>query len=449
MKYIFALSLIGIHLFLLINFQFTAWPEMLSYPYLLNNGFNLYKDIALPYQPLLPLILANVYKIFGYNLSTLQNFTWFLIILSDVLIFLISLKTLGKKFISLVPLVLFIPLQSFSDGNMLWFDLAIVPFTLFGIFLFLYLDGLKKYFWLGAFLSVAFFIKQQTGISILFLTIFLLCKKCFRELLFVFLGSLPLFIFVACYIVLSGIIYDYIFWTFMVPLYWYPKFPGYTNLPLLRDLVILLLLFLPGTIFTFKFLTKSDNNLWVLTALYLGAFFSAFPRFGFFRFQPAIALYIVVLAFVLSRVRKKEILIIPIILVQALLLKINLPTLNYPTRFYSEKEINLSKSIATLSYPNEKIFILNDSSLSYVLSSRLPPKPWVDNYVWYLEIAGMQDKVIQGLINDQPKIVFRKSPLAGNWYDLGTYQPKKVVSYIEQNYRKIDMIGDIEVWIKN
>jgi len=61
------IGLFTLHLFILIHLQFTSWPEMFSYPYLLNNGFNLYKDIALPYQPLLMLILSVVYKIFGYN----------------------------------------------------------------------------------------------------------------------------------------------------------------------------------------------------------------------------------------------------------------------------------------------------------------------------------------------------------------------------------------------
>lgn len=446
---IFIPVLILIHLFLLFHFQFTAWPEMFSYPYLLNNGFNLYKDIALPYQPLLPLILANVYNFFGYNLSTLQSFTWFLIILSDVLIFLISLKTFGKKLISLVPLILFIPLQTFSDGNMLWFDLATLPFILSGILAYVYLNGLKRYFWLGFFLSAAFFIKQQTGISILFLVIAFLYKKYFRELLFFFLGSIPLIIFVSFYIFSNRIISDYIFWTFTVPLYWYPKFPGYTNLPQYKDLIIILLIFLPGIYLTRRSIEKNDDRFYISSFLLLGAFASAFPRFEYFRFQPAIALYIVVLILVLSKTRQRIVLLIPIVLASVLLLKNNLSALDQPVRFYGKKEINLSRSIATISRPNEKIFILNDSSLSYVLSNRLPPKPWVDNYVWYLEIAGMQDKVIQGLINDQPAIVFRKSPLAGNRYDLGTYEPKSIVYYIEQNYRKSGMIDDIEIWKKD
>ena len=107
--------LLVIHLFILFNLQFTAWPEMFSYPYLLNNSFKLYQDIALPYQPLLVLILSVVYKIFGFNLLTLQLFTWTTILISDFLIFFISRKIIGKKALSLVPLSLYIFVQEIDS----------------------------------------------------------------------------------------------------------------------------------------------------------------------------------------------------------------------------------------------------------------------------------------------------------------------------------------------
>src|SRR3990167_1746027 len=92
MIYIFFLIIISVHSLILSNIQFTAWPEMFSYPYLLNNGFMLYRDQALPYQPLLVLILSKIYIIFGYDINVLKIFTWGIILINDLLIFLISQK---------------------------------------------------------------------------------------------------------------------------------------------------------------------------------------------------------------------------------------------------------------------------------------------------------------------------------------------------------------------
>ena len=450
MKYILgAILLVMFHIFLLSKLQFTAWPEMLSYPYLLDNGFNLYKDIALPYQPLLPIILNIVYKTFGYSLSSLLIFTWIIILINDVLIFYISLKLIGKKLLTLIPLATYILLQTFTEGNMLWFDLATIPFILLAILSLLIFKNYKIFFWFGLFLSFAFFIKQQTGIIYIFLLIYLILGKKFREVFYLLLGSLILTTFVLLYIQVNGIFRDWIFWTIEVPLLWYPKFPSYSNLPSIKEMLIVTLLVAPGIISTF--FIKRDYRLNVILLSFLGAFISALPRFEYFRFQPALALYIVLISLIIPKIKKKYIVLMSysIILSIVLLLKDNLHFINLQPRFYSERELKLSKDIIAITNKEDKIFILNENSGLYVLSNRLPPKPWVDNYVWYMEIEGMQEKVLTGFKNNPPKIIFRRRTLLGNWFDLGTYEPKKIVEYIEQNYKIIGTIDSIDIWTKN
>jgi len=213
------ISLLVLHLLILTHLQFTSWPEMFSYPYLLNNGFSLYKDIALPYQPLLMLILSVVYKIFGYNLLTLQIFAWMLILLSDILIFLISKKILGFKLSNLAPVLLMVLITPIASGNTLWFDLATIPFILLAFLASLY----NKFLFMGFFFAAAFYIKQQTGLAILFLSIYFLFSKRFKDLFGFILGFLALSLLVLAYIIYNGIFQDYLFWTILVPLYWYPK----------------------------------------------------------------------------------------------------------------------------------------------------------------------------------------------------------------------------------
>ena len=451
MKYLFfALILIVFHLYLLSRLQFTAWPEMFSYPYLLSNGFDLYKDIALPYQPLLTVLLSLIYKISGYNLITLKIITWAIIVGSDLLIFIISHKLIKEKFLSLVPPALYVFVQPLTDGNMLWFDLATVPLLLSGSLLFLKFEGYKKYFWLGFFLSLAFLTKQQIGIAYFLLIIALLFKKRFKETLYILIGSLIPACLIFLYILFSGTTKDYIFWTIEVPLYWYPKFPGYINFPSMQEIIIIALLILPGFFAILNNLKKLDLRFMIIFLMFLGAFFSAFPRFNFFRFQPALALYIILIIFLITKLKAKQIIFysMPVILSILLLFKINSHQFNQTTRFFSEEDRELSSEISDMTGPTDNIYILGGSSTLYVLSNRLPSKPWVDNYVWYLEIEGIQDKVIDGFKKNPPAVIFRKIPNSGNWYDLGTYQPKKIVLFIEQNYQKMAKIKDIEVWTK-
>ena len=92
------LILIGIlHLLTLSQLTFTAWPEMLSYPYLISKEFIPYKDFIMPYPPGLVFILSTVFNIFGFSLIVLKTFTWILILLIDLMIFLILRRISGRN----------------------------------------------------------------------------------------------------------------------------------------------------------------------------------------------------------------------------------------------------------------------------------------------------------------------------------------------------------------
>lgn len=436
------ISLLALHLFILVHLQFISWPEMFSYPYLLNNGFSLYKDIALPYQPLLMLILSVVYKIFGYSLLTLQLFAWSLILLSDLLIFLISKKILGFKISSLVPVLLMVLITPLASGNTLWFDLATIPFILLAFLSSFY----KKFLFMGFFFASAFFIKQQTGLAILFLGIYFLLSRRFRDLFNFILGFLVLLLLTLTYIIYNGIFEDYLFWTIVVPLYWYPKLPGYANIPSPSQLITTILIFLPGVVLAIKDLKRSEENMKVIFISFLGLFLVAFPRFEYFRVQPAFAAFFILTAYVFKKEHIK-IVLLPFLLAIVILVRGNIKTFNLPARFYGPEEMKQVKGINNETKPGDKIYLIGVPSIEYILTNHLPAKPWVDNYVWYMEIEGLQDKIIKGLDLEKPQVVFWKTPISGNWYDLGTYQPKMIVEYIKNNYQKTGNLNeDIEIW---
>ena len=91
-SYLFLCLLLGFHLLILSRLQFTAWPEMISFPYLINHGFVTYRDMVHAYPPLLVNLLAVCYKLFGYNLWVLKMFGWISILFSDLFFFKIIRK---------------------------------------------------------------------------------------------------------------------------------------------------------------------------------------------------------------------------------------------------------------------------------------------------------------------------------------------------------------------
>ena len=60
---------------------------MLSFPYVIDKGFIIYKDFHHVYQPLLTFILLGIYKIFGFNIVALKAFTYILIAIIDFALF--------------------------------------------------------------------------------------------------------------------------------------------------------------------------------------------------------------------------------------------------------------------------------------------------------------------------------------------------------------------------
>ena len=422
--YLVILILLGIHLFLLINLKFTAWPEMLSYPYLRNNGYLLYKDMIHPYPPVLAMALSIVYKLFGYKLIALKVFTWLIILANDILIFLIS-KKLTKSFkFSVLSLAFYVTIQPFLEGNQLWFDLAIVPTVLFSTYYLLQ----KKYFWSGLFLGAAILTKQTAGLYLIFGMAYIACKeKNFKKVLEFVIGPIILFAILIVRLITEGAILGFFNWTLIYPLTLFSKFQGYVQMALSgHQWLILVLLVIP--VIPVLFIRKFS----LITFYLLLSFIMIYPRFSFFHFQPGLAFIAIFYGVFFSRVRFFYMLHATYYIL--LFVLICLPVLKTDwqkeARFWGNEEIKTAGIISQKTNPKDLIYLLGPQSGLYVFSGRLPPKPWTDNYVWYLEIPGIQEGIIKMWKENKPEIVFTNNIQAGNWYDLGTYRPQKIVDWI-------------------
>lgn len=436
--YILLIGLIGIHILILSKLQFTAWPEMFSFPYMIDKGFLIYKDFHHVYQPLLTFVLLGLYKLFGFNLITLKFITYVILALIDLMIFLNIKKITGKNALSLFTLVIFVLLQPIFDGNMLWYDIGIILPLLVSIYfinLNLFLSGL--------FVAFAFLIKQQAVLIGLPILIYLLVVKTkFKDIKNFLLGCLSPVVVLAILLIKYNLLKDYIFWTFEFPLIHLPKIEGYPISANTRELIILTIMALTlfiGIISNFK---KFTPKFYLLMSIILLMVLSAFPRFSLFHLQPALAVYVILIGYLFGLSKRVfVILLIPLVIMWKSVLSNTIKE----DRFYGINEIKFSNEVKNR-VGNEKVYFLGPSSIEYVLSNTIPPKPWIENYVWHFEVSGLQKKVINGWEKDPPTYIYWSKTENGKWYDLGTYQPKEIVNYIKENYQKVEVQDSVVIW---
>lgn len=456
--YLVLIGLFAFHLFLLATLQFTAWPEMFSYPYLRNSGFLLYKDIIHPYPPFLTLSLASIYGLFGYGLNILKILTWLVILFNDLLIFLIVKKISQNQKQALLAVAFYIFLQPFLQGNMLWFDLAIVPAILLGTLLLLGWEGKRvrsELFFAGVCLGISVLIKQTAALFLIFSVFYLLFRKIsVRELAYFFLGPLIMGTGLIFWLFGERILADFVNWVIIYPLSQWSRFPGYVQMNLgPRELVILLLLFLVPGLLLFRQKSKifKDKNLQLILPFLLGGLISVYPRFSFFHLQSGLAFLAIIVGYGFKRVKVRPLLLVgySLLLVFIVYKPVVARDWGQEARFFSQDDIELASLISEKVSQDEQVFLLGFHSGSYSLADRLPPKPWADNFGWYLEIPGVQEKILAGWQKNPAKIIFWQEPEQGNWFDLGVYQPKEITKWVEENYTKKEEVKPgIWIWEK-
>lgn len=435
-------SILTVHLLLLFSTQFTLWPEMVVYPYLMNNGFELYRDIINPYQPLFLYFLSFFSKIFGYRPLPYQLLTYFLIVLIDLIIFRISLVLSKNKRISFLSVTFFVFFSIPFGINGLWFDLVQTPFILGAIY-YLYLVSKqpdnKHFFLLSLLLTISFFIKQQAVWIIIFSFTLIVFRYRIETLNLIkknFISFLP-FIALSLLFMTNAVsaksINDYIFWTLKFPLI-ATKLPGYLLLPTPRELLFIGAL-LAIAVTSIGVLKKEVK---VLAGSCLPLFLFAYPRFDYFHLVPALAVISLFLGSTLTSLRsffKLVLFLFLIFLLSILFIHRFQNSFLKETRFFEKDIINNSQQVSEGVYPEQLVFLQNAPDQLLPLASLIPTKPWADDFPWYMEVSDIQTKVLAGLENQTPKVIISSPYIKGETYGLGAYRPAKIVEFIGNNYR--------------
>jgi len=443
-EYFLLVGILAIQVFLLINLKFTAWPEMTLWPYLITKGWLPYTNIAIAHTPLMLIDLSIFYKLFGTGIWQLKLFTWILILLFDGLVFYVVRKIWNTK-TALLALGSFVVWNLFYDGNGLWFDLymGILAFCSF------YFVRKKDWFWTGVFWALAFFSKQ-TAIWFLLPIGYSLIKSLgfgFKNVWKVVKGVLVVSALFVLISLVFGIMSDFWNWAVKFGVFVLPKSQGQIQLP---DLKTLLLAAFPFSIFLLLSREIRKTNLDLFFWGFAGVL-GAYPRFELFHFQPSIPFLAIISALVFVEIKKTvkpvKIFVVLYILISTYLFAAYFMR-NYRegTRFF---EANVSSVVSFVKYntgAGDRVFVLNWWDNIYGLTDTLPAvDPWVPQLPWYMELPGIQERMVADLENNSPKLIIY-SPYNG--FGLSSYIPEEVYNYVMENYKISQRVDNLEILIR-
>lgn len=419
-KIILALLLL-FHLLLLVVSQFTAWPEMLFWPYLILKGWLPYRDIGIAHSPLLVLALAVFYKGIGIGIWQQQIFSRGLVLLTDVLIFFVIKRLFDRK-TALLALFFYIFFQVYYDGNGVWFDHAL---TIFPITIFFFLQK-KNYFLVGLFWALAFFTKQT---AFWFLLPILLARP---NLSFV-KGFLLSSFFIFLFLYLFGLFDDFYFWAIKFGVGTLPGLAA--KIPssgVLFSALVPFLIFIP--------LARSKNKyLSGLLAWSVAAAMGTLPRFELFHFQPALPFLAIAFALVLKKPTWLTFLII--FFASVLVSRGLVRNMFKQVRFQTDRDKKIIRIVDDLTESDELIFVTNYWDNLYPLTDTLPAtRPFVPQLTQYITPSFDQSLATDLLVN-RPRVVVRgqfTSPA-------DPHQFEKINNFIDNHYQPVTTVGGIDI----
>lgn len=399
-----------LHILLLSAGQYIAWPENFVWPHLNLSGLTFYKDIFFIYPPLYAIFLSGWFKLVGISLINLQIISYAIIALTDWLLFLVAKKKIW-------PVLIYIPLQIFFEGNGLWPDQLLAPIFLTAWLLFNY----KKYFLLGMTMGLALLTKQ-TALYFVVGVVLLSFKNWGR----LFLGAV-------CVLILSGVYFflnnNFVeFWGQTVAYIFSHHVANslQTLWPNRQQILAVSLVYVPAIYLGLKFKRK---ELWLMVLASLGIF----TRFEYFHLQPALPFAAIILA--------SGAISLPFMLVFLFLFsKFFLRSYHLPTRFLTPDLVANAATINQFIPRKSKTLIINSWDHYYYLTGTTP----IGNFFfsstpWNWSYDSLQRKEVAILGKEQPEYIVYGSCFR---IDNACYEPGTIGNYIQGRYQLVLKLPD-------
>lgn len=434
-----------VHGIILSKLIFFPYPELFIYPYLTNQGFLPYKQIFDQHFPGLMFLPVNF-----NNLGMTSPFMarlWLIgvVFITQVLIYFITYKTFRKISLAFFASLLYLLLQPFLEGWVLWID-SFLPVLLLPAFYFTYQSIVeknnKKYLVLaGLFFSMALAFKQVVipliGMSALLLILF----RSFKDLPYFIFGLLPITFLIGFYFWSIGIVKDFWYWTVIFNMTTFAE--SGKKPPFLTGLIRIGWIFAPA----FFLLLLKDKKLMVTILVFLiGSLASAYARFDFVHFQPALPFLVIAVVALIDiygkYIKFNSLLATYLLVVGAWLVIFYRGHIGNEVLFFDNQTITISQKIRQYTHPKEEIFLFGPPAHLYYLSDTIPAgRIFVFQFPWFLEET--ENQFLSVLERQRPKLIIRDRTVDIEGRSITNFA-LKLDTFIDSSYEVFDKTESIE-----
>lgn len=434
------LIIISIHGFILTKLIFFPFPEFFIYPYLTNQGLLPYSQILDQHFPglmFLPINLGNL----GMNSPEVARI-WSIgiVIITQILLFFISKKIFKSSKVSLIVSTAYLIWQPFFEGWVFWID-SFLPLILLPAF---FLLSRNKLFLTGLMLGIVVVFKQVMIPLFLLALIYLIWKrKNIKEVILFVLGFIVPIAGMLLYFYLIGVLGDFWYWTVQFNLTTYAQ-SGRGVAPTMAHLSRVALVF--GAAFIVLIRAKEREGQLLLLFL-IGTLFGLSTRFDFVHFQPVLPFAILSTMYGIQKISKYKIIKIGILLYLAVavwwLITFYRGHVSEKIFFFDNPTYELADRIMLYTKPGEKIFVFGAAPHLYQMTKTLPAGDiFVFQFPWFFKVA--EGRILEGIKKDQPNIVVVDRTVKIEEQSI-TQFGGNINQYINENYEKIDMVGQTEI----
>jgi hypothetical protein len=158
----------------------------------------------------------------------------------------------------------------------------------------------------------------------------------------------------------------------------------------------------------------------------------ALPRFGLFHFQPAIAFLSLAAGQMYKSYKYYKILALVGVFYLAFFWRRTIVfQWQKPDRFLEPAVYQLAAKTALETKKEEPVLLLNAPELVYVLADRLPPKPWLTQFPWFLELPGFQEELVEKFRSSGLRQVIIEPYRVEGEFVPGSYRPEVLLNFVE------------------
>jgi hypothetical protein len=443
-----------VHLILLLQLIFFPYPEFFIYSYFTNNGLLPYKQIFDQHFPGLMFLPINFISLGVYTIQKMRFIHLGVIVITDIIFLSVSRRIFKtNKVLIFTSLILYIFWQTYLEGHVLWIESFITPLLLFSFLMTIKFEEKRNSvdLFISSFVLGISILFKQTVIPLIFIIfLFLISKKIGFKTISIALSILLLpIILVILHFYKLGIFNDFFYWTITFNLTTFAKM-GKTY-PTIFDLLKLLPIF-GVSFFSILYLTIKHKAKYIIliSTFLVGTLFFAYARFDFIHLQPALPYSILV--FVLFLHNFKNRLFIPmIIMYMAVSFYIFLPNFRFYNKpgsspmFNDPETLDLINKVNKYRNNSNTIFASGTYPHIYYLTRTMPPGKIASfQFPWFMKIA--EKRVLQGIIDDPPQLIISDKTSSVGGYVLSEYM-KDINNYIDSNYKIIDRVNNIEIFV--